>query len=41
MSIPGAIELTKIEVVVDTDSAIATCEFEGITDNGGIFGSSL
>lgn len=41
MSTPGAIELTNIEVAVDTDSAIATCEFEGITDNGEVFGSSL
>ena len=41
MSTPGAIELTRIEAAVDTDSAIATCEFEGITDNGEIFGSSL
>lgn len=41
MSTPGAIELTNIEVAVDTDSSIAACEFEGITDNGEIFGSSL
>lgn len=41
MSTPGAIELTSIEIAVDTDSAIATCEFEGITDNGEIFGSSI
>lgn len=41
MSTHGAMELTNIEIAVDTDSAIATCEFEGITDNGEIFGSSL
>lgn len=41
MSTPGAIELTRLEVAVDTDSAIATCEFEGITDNGDIFGTSI
>lgn len=41
MSTPGAMELTNIEIAVDTDSAIATCEFEGITDNGEIFGSSI
>ena len=41
MSTPGAIELTRVEVAVDTDSAITTFEFEGITDNGEIFGSSL
>lgn len=41
MSTPGAMEITSIEVAVDTDSSIATCEFEGITDNGEIFSSSL
>lgn len=41
MSTPGAIELTSVEVAVDTDSAIATCEFEGITDNGDIFGNQV
>jgi hypothetical protein len=41
MSTPGAIELTRVEVAVDTDSAIATCEFEGITDNGDIFGNQV
>jgi hypothetical protein len=41
MSTPGAIELTRLEVAVNTDSAIATCEFEGITDNGEVFGSSI
>lgn len=41
MITPGAIELTRVEVAFNTDSAIATCEFEGITDNGEIFGSSL
>ena len=41
MSTPGAIEITRLEVAVNTDSAIATCEFEGVTDNGEIFGSSI
>lgn len=41
MSTPGATEITMLDISVDTDSAIATCEFEGITDNGEIFGSSI
>lgn len=41
MSTPGAIEITRLEVAVNTDSAIATCKFEGITDNGDIFGTSI
>lgn len=41
MSIPGAIELTRIEVVVDNVTGIASCVFEGITDNGETFGSSI
>lgn len=41
MTTPGAIELTKLEVVVDNESGIASSVFEGITDNGGVFGSSI
>lgn len=41
MTTPGAIELTKLEVVVDNESGIASAVFEGITDNGGVFGSSI
>ena len=41
MSTPGAIELTRLEVVVDNESGIASAVFEGITDNGEDFGSSI
>lgn len=41
MSTPGAIELTRLEVVVDNESGIASAVFEGITDNGEVFGSSI
>lgn len=41
MTTPGAIELTKLEVVVDNESGIASAVFEGITDNGEVFGSSI
>lgn len=41
MTTPGAIELTKLEVAVDNESGIASAVFEGITDNGEVFGSSI
>lgn len=41
MSTPGAIELTRLEVAVDNESGIASASFEGITDNGEVFGSSI
>lgn len=41
MSTPGAIELTRLEMVVDNESGIASAVFEGITDNGEVFGSSI
>lgn len=41
MRTPGAVELTSLDVAVDNQTGIASCTFEGITDNGGIFGSSV
>lgn len=41
MTTPGAIEITRLEVVVDNESGIASAVFEGITDNGDVFGSSI
>ena len=41
MSTPGAIEITRLEVVVDNESGIASAVFEGITDNREVFGSSI
>nr|DAM87611.1 MAG TPA: Protein of unknown function (DUF2634) [Caudoviricetes sp.] len=41
MTTPGAIEITRLEVVVDNESGIASAVFEGITDNRGAFGSSI
>ena len=41
MTTPGAIEITRLEVVVDNESGIASAVFEGITDNGEVFGSSI
>lgn len=41
MSTPGAMELTSLDVAVDNQTGIASCTFEGVTDNGGIFGSSI
>lgn len=41
MRTPGAVELTSLDVAVDNQTGIASCTFEGITDNGGIFGSSI
>ena len=41
MTTPGAIELTMLDVVVDNESGIASAVFEGITDNGEVFGSSI
>lgn len=41
MTTPGAIEITLLEVVVDNESGIASAVFEGITDNGEVFGSSI
>lgn len=41
MTTPGAIELTRLEVAVDNESGIASAVFEGITDNGEVFGSSI
>ena len=41
MSTPGAIEITRLEVAVDNESGIASAVFEGITDNGDVFGSSI
>lgn len=41
MTTPGAIEITLLEVVVDNESGIASAVFEGITDNGETFGSSI
>ena len=41
MMTPGAIELTKLEVAVNNESGIASAVFEGITDNGEVFSSSI
>lgn len=41
MMTPGAIEITRLEVVVDNESGIASAVFEGITDNGEVFSSSI
>ena len=41
MTTPGAIEITRLEVVVDNESGIASAVFEGITDNREEFGSSI
>nr|DAZ68595.1 MAG TPA: Protein of unknown function (DUF2634) [Caudoviricetes sp.] len=41
MTTPGAIEITRLEVVVDNESGIASAVFEGITDNREVFGSSI
>ena len=41
MTTPGSIEITLLEVVVDNESGIASAVFEGITDNGEVFGSSI
>lgn len=41
MRTPGAVELTSLDVAVDNQTGIASCTFEGITDNGGVFGSSI
>jgi len=41
MTTPGAIEITRLEVVVDNEPGIASSVFEGITDNGEVFGSSI
>lgn len=41
MSTPGAIEITRLEVVVDNESGIASAVFEGITDNREVFVSSI
>ena len=41
MRTPGAVELTSLDVAVDNQTGIASCTFEGVTDNGGIFGSSV
>lgn len=41
MSTPGAIELTRMDIAVDNVTGIASCVFEGITDNGETFGSSI
>lgn len=41
MTTPGAIEITRLEVAVDNESGIASAVFEGITDNGEDFGSSI
>lgn len=41
MTTPGAIEITRLEVVVDNESGIASAVFEGITDNRERFGSSI
>ena len=41
MATPGAIEITRLEVVVDNESGIASAVFEGITDNREVFGSSI
>ena len=41
MTTPGAIEITRLEVVVDNESGIASAAFEGITDNREVFGSSI
>lgn len=41
MTTPGSIEITRLEVVVDNESGIASAVFEGITDNGEVFGSSI
>ncbi len=41
MTTPGAIEITRLEVVVDNESGIASAVFEGITDNREVFSSSI
>lgn len=41
MTTPGAIEITRLEVVVDNESGIASAVFEGITDNRESFVSSI
>ena len=41
MSTPGALELTRLDVSVDSAEGIASCTFEGVTDNGEIFTGSL
>ena len=41
MTTPGAIEITRLEVAVDNESGIASAVFEGITDNGEDFRSSI
>lgn len=41
MTTPGAIEITRLEVVVDNESGIASAVFEGITDNREGFSSSI
>ena len=41
MTTPGAIEITRLEVVVDNESGIASALFEGITDNVDVFSSSI
>lgn len=41
MTTPGSIEITLLEVGVDNESGIASAVFEGITDNGDVFGSSI
>lgn len=41
MTTPGSIEITLLEVVVNNESGIASVVFEGITDNGEAFGSSI
>lgn len=41
MTTPGAIEITRLEVVVDNESGISSAVFEGITDNVDVFSSSI
>lgn len=41
MTTPGAIEITRLEVVVDNESGIASAVFEGITDKVDVFSSSI
>lgn len=41
MTTPGAIEITRLDVVVDNESGIASAVFEGITDNAEVFSSTI